>query len=130
MAGLVSVFLPETAQEALPDTLEEGRDFGRGQKLWSIPGLVSKKNASHEEARNARALGGEDNLGLSQIEWARVIYCHQKIKPWIYISISPFRARLISVEIASHIFQSGSISHLFSRKMRARDKRKEDCVER
>ena len=31
------LLLPETAHKKLPDTLQEGDDFGRDQKFWSFP---------------------------------------------------------------------------------------------
>ena len=35
-----SVFLPETAEEKLPQTVEEAEDFGIGQPLLTIPLLL------------------------------------------------------------------------------------------
>ena len=38
-----SVFLPETAEEKLPQTVEEAEDFGIGQPLLTIPFLLRRK---------------------------------------------------------------------------------------
>ena len=45
VAGVVSVFLPETAGEGLPETVEEAEHFGVGQPLLTIPFLMRRKKA-------------------------------------------------------------------------------------
>lgn len=35
--GLISLFLPETLDHELPQTLEDGENFGRNQKFWDMP---------------------------------------------------------------------------------------------
>ena len=44
-----SVFLPETAEEKLPQTVEEAEDFGIGQPLLTIPLLLRMRKKKMEE---------------------------------------------------------------------------------
>lgn len=38
LVGFVtSIFLPETLYEKLPETMDEGRRFGKSQRFWSVP---------------------------------------------------------------------------------------------
>uniref|UniRef100_A0AAG5CX81 Major facilitator superfamily (MFS) profile domain-containing protein n=1 Tax=Anopheles atroparvus TaxID=41427 RepID=A0AAG5CX81_ANOAO len=38
LVGAVSaIFLPETLHQKLPETMEEGRQFGRDQRFWAVP---------------------------------------------------------------------------------------------
>lgn len=37
MGGASAIFLPETLHHKLPDTLEEGKLFGKDQKFFSLP---------------------------------------------------------------------------------------------
>ncbi len=41
--------MPETADADLPDTLEEARDFGRGQPVWSAPFLERRRRRRRKE---------------------------------------------------------------------------------
>ena len=42
-AGLVTVALPETANEKLANTLDEGEHFGRGQSFFHVPFLERRE---------------------------------------------------------------------------------------
>ena len=55
--ALVSIFIPETAYEELPDTVEEAEEFGQGQKLFVFPGLRRRKikQQSKEAQINVKA---------------------------------------------------------------------------
>lgn len=35
--GILCLFLPETLDQDLPQTLQDGEEFGLGQKFWDFP---------------------------------------------------------------------------------------------
>lgn len=45
VGGASAIFLPETLHHKLPDTLEEGKIFGKGQRFFSLP----KPTESYQE---------------------------------------------------------------------------------
>ena len=47
LAGLLTLLLPETTNEDLPDTLEEGERFGKDQSL--LPTICHKTSKESEE---------------------------------------------------------------------------------
>ncbi|KAI4492203.1 hypothetical protein M0802_009893 [Mischocyttarus mexicanus] len=47
LGGLLTLFLPETLDKDLPQTLEDGENFGLNQKIWDVP-CFSKKSREEE----------------------------------------------------------------------------------
>ncbi|XP_076765735.1 organic cation transporter protein-like isoform X1 [Xylocopa sonorina] len=45
MSGLLTLFLPETLDKDLPQTLQDGEDFGKNQKMWDAPCIGRKRDA-------------------------------------------------------------------------------------
>ena len=42
VSAVLVLFLPETLGRNLPQTLQQGEDFGKEQKFWSLPCCGSK----------------------------------------------------------------------------------------
>uniref|UniRef100_A0A182SHX8 Major facilitator superfamily (MFS) profile domain-containing protein n=1 Tax=Anopheles maculatus TaxID=74869 RepID=A0A182SHX8_9DIPT len=47
VGALSAIFLPETLHQKLPETMDEGRQFGRDQRFWSIPKRPSPADTSN-----------------------------------------------------------------------------------
>lgn len=52
--ALATFFLPETAQKSLPQTMEDGRDFGTDQSLCYC---ICKKSTNRYDGKNSRTAG-------------------------------------------------------------------------
>ena len=51
VAAAVTVALPETADEKLANTLDEGEEFGRGQSFFLVPFMERKLKEKKKQVR-------------------------------------------------------------------------------
>ncbi|XP_063836586.1 organic cation transporter protein-like [Ostrinia nubilalis] len=49
IGGLLCLFLPETMDTEMPQTLQDGENFGKDQKFWDFPCFPRKKSPEEDE---------------------------------------------------------------------------------
>ncbi|CAH0404422.1 unnamed protein product [Chilo suppressalis] len=50
LGGSLCLFLPESMGKAMPQTIQDGEDFGRGQRFWNMPCCgAGRKNSESEK---------------------------------------------------------------------------------
>ena len=63
VSSLLPLLLPETAEETLPDTIEEANNFGQNQGFFDIPILnryLRRKKSNEEEKRTNSTIDTDD----------------------------------------------------------------------
>ncbi|XP_072757525.1 organic cation transporter 1 [Anoplolepis gracilipes] len=97
--ALTSVFLPETLNIHLPQTIEEGEQFGADFKLWSCP-TVPKKGSSKSETLPLRFLvngGPGSRSSTSKVASQEVATTSESEKPAVVLPLKEEEAKNLNV---------------------------------
>ncbi|XP_053695803.1 solute carrier family 22 member 21-like [Sabethes cyaneus] len=63
LLGLIaSIYLPETLYQKLPETMEEGRRFGKDQRFWSLPRKMCDSEIIGSGTEQTTAAGEKEGL--------------------------------------------------------------------
>ncbi len=69
IAGFLTIFLPETNHRKLPESIEEGENFGKGETALDVCFKRKNKNAEAEDDDNDKSEEiGMDNKAYAQNE--------------------------------------------------------------
>ncbi|XP_049530124.1 beta-alanine transporter [Anopheles darlingi] len=71
---MAALFLPETLHQALPNTIEEARLFGKDQRFWSLPKppKAGKQHAEQQQRPTSTGEEAEESVRLNVPEQADV----------------------------------------------------------
>ncbi|XP_048488030.1 carcinine transporter isoform X3 [Plutella xylostella] len=56
--GCLCLLLPESTGQAMPQTMEDGENYGRGQRFWDVPCLLKRKAAKNAKSNNKEEENG------------------------------------------------------------------------